>query len=224
MSAPSAAWPDHVPHDEAGLPSRLTLYYTPNACSLATHIVLRESGLDFELVNVDLVSRRTERGEDYAAIHPKGYVPALALEDGQLLAESVALLDWLSQITPALKPADEWARTRQIEMLAFLSTQLHKPFVRLFFEEDAAQRLALTQEISERLYGIARRLEASDYLLDGRYGVADAFLYVMVRWGVMLELTLSATLLFHAEGVEARPAVIAALAREELQPIGERHG
>lgn len=197
----------------------ILFYYAPNACSLAAHIVLRETGLDFEPVRVDLATRRTEGGEDYAALHAKGYVPALVLEDGRLLSENTALLDWLSQRTAPLRPTGDWARTRQLELLSFLSTQLHKPFVRLFFEEDAAQRRALVEELGGRFDWLTRQLGASQYLLDDRYGVADALLYVLLRWAMMLELPLAPALRAHGARIEARPATRAALAREGLEPV-----
>jgi glutathione S-transferase len=194
-------------------------YYAPNACSLAAHITLHEAGLGFEPMRVDLATRRTERGEDFVSIHAKGYVPALVLEGGQLLSENGALLDWLSQRASHLKPADDWARTRQIEMLGFLSTQVHKPFVRLFFEEDAAQRSAIIQELGDRLGWLALQLGSRDHVLGRRFGVSDALLYVMERWATMVELPLAPALAAHAARVEARPAVLAALAREGLDPL-----
>jgi glutathione S-transferase len=195
------------------------LYFAPNACSLATHIALREAGLDFLPVRVDLATRRTEHGEDFAAIHAKGYVPALVLEDGELLSESSALLDWIAQRATALRPADERARTRQLSLLCFLSTQLHKPFVSLFFEEDHARRAALAGELNGRFDGLAVSLDAHAHVLGTAYSVGDALLYVMERWAALLDLTLPPVLHAHALRVEARPAVRAALAQEGLEPV-----
>ncbi len=198
---------------------RSSFYFAPNACSLATHIALREAGLEFQPVRVDLATRRTEHGDDFAAIHPKGYVPALILEDGELLSESSALLDWIAQQAAALRPADDRARTRQLALLSFLSTQLHKPFVSLFFEADATRREALTSELNGRFDLLAMSLDAHDHVLGPVYGVGDALLYVMERWAALLGLALPQALHAHAARVEARPAVLAALAREGLEPV-----
>ncbi len=195
------------------------LYFAPNACSLATHIALREAGLDFLPVRVDLATRRTELGEDFAAIHAKGYVPALVLEDGERLSESSALLDWIAQRATALRPADERARTRQLSLLCFLSTQLHKPFVGLFFEEDASRREAVATELGGRFEFLAKSLGAQAHALGDSFGVADALLYVMERWAAQMDLALPAVLRAHAARVEARPAVLAALACEGIGPV-----
>src|SRR5512132_3486670 len=122
----------------------MKLYLTPGACSLADHIAMHEAGLAFDRIRVDLETKLTEDGDDYAKINPKGYVPALVLDDGQLLTENVAILSWVADRDPKLAPDGELGRIRLIEMLAFLSTELHKQFGRFFFptsdvEKQAAQ-------------------------------------------------------------------------------------
>ena len=108
----------------------MKLYLAPGACSLADHIALHEAGLAFERVRVDLRAKRTEDGRDFNEINPKGYVPALVLDDGQLLTENVAILCWVAERAPELAPDGELGRIRLLEMLAFIATELHKPFVR----------------------------------------------------------------------------------------------
>jgi glutathione S-transferase len=103
----------------------MKLYFTPGACSLADHIALNEAGLVFDRIRVDLATKRTEDGGDYSEVNPKGYVPALVLDDGQLLTENVAILNWVVDRAPKLAPSGELGRTRLIEMLAFIATELH---------------------------------------------------------------------------------------------------
>src|SRR5688572_8135805 len=141
----------------------MKLYLAPGACSLADHIALHEAGLDFERIRVDLKTKRTEDGRDFAAINPKGYVPALVLDDGQLLTENVAILCWVAERAPQLAPGGELGRIRLIEMLAFVATELHKPFVRSFFPTSDAERAAARGLIGTRFGFLAEQL-AGDYL------------------------------------------------------------
>lgn len=106
----------------------MRLYHAPLACSLAGHIALHEAGATFDLVRVDMRSKLTETGQDFREISAKGYMPALVLADGQLLTENIAVLDWLSDQFPALAPQGPMARTRQLEALAFISTEIHRAF------------------------------------------------------------------------------------------------
>ncbi|HWF00707.1 MAG TPA: glutathione S-transferase N-terminal domain-containing protein, partial [Caulobacteraceae bacterium] len=110
----------------------MKLYYSPGACSLADHIALHEAGLAFEHERVDLKSKRTEGGEDYAQINPKGYVPALTLDSGETLSENVAILDWIAHQDTALKPSGPLGHTRLLEALAYISTEIHKGFKPFF--------------------------------------------------------------------------------------------
>ncbi|HEV7371540.1 glutathione S-transferase N-terminal domain-containing protein [Arenibaculum sp.] len=193
----------------------MKFYHAPGACSLAAHILLHEAGLAYEPIRVDIPTRRTEAGDNFAAVNPKGYVPALAFEDGRVLTENVAILDWLSRQAPELAPRDEAGRTRLIEMLAFLSTELHKPFIRLFFPAGDAERDQMAEAVAGRFDWLAGRIEGG-YLLDGRFGAADAFLYVMSRWAGTLGVPLPGPVAAHAALVEGRPSVQAALRSEGL--------
>lgn len=105
----------------------MKLYYSPGACSLADHIALREAGLPFELEKVDLRTKRTESGADYTAVSPKGYVPALTLDGGETLTENIAVLDWIAQ-AGGNAPSGPLGRTRLLEALAYISTEVHKSF------------------------------------------------------------------------------------------------
>jgi glutathione S-transferase len=193
----------------------MKLYLTPGACSLADHIALHEAGLTFDRIRVDLRTKRTEDGGDYSEVNPKGYVPALVLDDGQLLTENVAILCWVAERAPELAPDGELGRIRLIELLAFIATELHKPFVRHFFPTSAAEKEAAEAVIGQRLGFVADRLQG-DYLFGRAFSVADAYLYVMLRWARMQRLDMPKPLPAFVERMEARPAVRLALQHEGL--------
>jgi glutathione S-transferase len=193
----------------------MKLYLTPAACSLADHIALREAGLGFDAVRVDLETRRTERGEDFTEVNPKGYVPALVLDDGQVLTENAAILSWVAERAPGLAPGGELGRARLVEALAFIGSEVHKPFVRLMFPTGDAERDAAREIIGQRLAHVADRMRG-DFLFGDAFTVADAYLYVMLRWAKMLGVDAPDPLPAFAARVEARPAVQAALRHEGL--------
>jgi len=193
----------------------MKLYYAPGACSLADHIALHEAGLDFDRVRVDLRAKRTEDGGDFNLVNPKGYVPALVLDDGQLLTENVAILYWVAERAPGLAPGGELGPIRLIEMLAFVATELHKPFVRAFFPTSGKEKEVAEALVAKRLGFLAERLKR-EYLFGSEFSVADAYLYVMLRWARAQKLDAPAPLPAFADRVEARPAVQLALRHEGL--------
>jgi glutathione S-transferase len=193
----------------------MKLYLAPGACSLADHIALHEAGLAFDRIRVDLRTRRTEDGRDFNEVNPKGYVPALVLDDGQLLTENVAILCWVAERAPELAPGGELGRIRLIEMLAFIATELHKLFVRTFFPTSDAEKAAAEATIGKRLNFLADRLQG-DHLFGSAFSVADPYLYVMLRWARAQGLTLPEPLPAFFDRVEARPAVRLALQHEGL--------
>ena len=193
----------------------MKLYLAPGACSLADHIALHEAGLTFDRVRVDLRTKRTEDGGDFNEVNPKGYVPALVLDDGQLLTENVAILSWVAERAPELAPGGEMGRTRLIEMLAFIATEIHKPCVRAFFPTSDAEKQVAQDAIRRRLGFVAERLRG-DYLFGDEVSVADPYLYVMLRWARMLEMDLPEPLPAFVDRMEARPAVRLALQHEGL--------
>jgi glutathione S-transferase len=174
-----------------------------------------EAGLEFDRIRVDLRTKRTEGGDDFTAINPKGYVPALVLDDGQLLTENVAILCWVAQRAPKLAPGGDLGRIRLIEMLAFIATELHKPFVRAFFPTGDAEKEAARAIIAKRFDFIAERF-TGDYLFGRECSVADDYLYVVLRWARMTELNAPEPLPAFAARMEARPAVRLALQHEGL--------
>ena len=193
----------------------MKLYLAPGACSLADHIALHEAGLEFDRIRVDLPKKRTEDGGDFNEVNPKGYVPALVLDDGQLLTENVAILCWVAERAPQLAPGGDLGRIRLIEMLAFIATELHKPFVRAFFPTSDAEKKVAQDAIRRRLGFLAERLRG-DYLFGRECSVADAYLYVMLRWARMQGLEIPEPLPAFVERMEARPAVRRALQHEGL--------
>ena len=193
----------------------MKLYLTPGACSLAEHIALHEAGLAFDHVRVDLRTKRTEDGGDFNEVNPKGYVPALVLDDGQSLTENVAILAWIADRAPELAPEGELGRIRLIETLAFIATELHKTFVRSLFPTSDEDRKVAQEMIGRRLGFLAERL-AGDYLFGDEVSAADAYLYVMLRWAGMQGLEVPEPLAAFAQRMEARPAVRQALQDEGL--------
>ena len=192
----------------------MKLYLTPGACSLADHIALHEADIDFDRVTVDLKAKQTEDGRDYAQINPKGYVPALELDDGQVLTENIAILSWVSDRSPTLAPTGEMARIRLLEMLAYISTEIHKAF-KPFFRPGAtdAEKADAAQTIGKRLAFLADGL-SRDYLFGGQVSVADIYLFVMLTWAKKNAIPLPPPLPAFFARMMARPAVQLALKHE----------
>ena len=141
----------------------MKLFMTPGACSLADHIALTEAGIDIDTVKVDLATRRTEHGDDLTAVNPKGYVPALVLDDGEVLTENVAIMAWIAEQAAHLVPPGPLGRYRNIETLAFLATEVHRPFMRSMFSPAEAEKQAAREAIAQRLDMLAGEL-GGDYL------------------------------------------------------------
>jgi glutathione S-transferase len=164
----------------------MKLYFSPGACSLASHVALREAGLDFSLEKVDLRTHRTADGRDYYAVNPKGYVPALELGDGAVLTEGAAILQYIADQRPAagLAPAaGTMDRYRLQEWLGFIGTELHKSFSPLFSPVTPEDVRVATRERLEGRFGFtAAALDGRAYLLGDNFTVADAYLYTVLGW------------------------------------------
>jgi len=201
----------------------MKLYYSPGACSLASHITLRELGLPFQAVAVDLRKKTTQTGADFTTINPKGYVPALELDGGAILTENPAILQYLADQRPAaaLAPATgTLERYRLLEWLGFINSEIHKGFGPLFDPSapDAAKDAA-RQRIARRLAYTAQALEGRDYLLGAQFTVADAYLYTVLNWTGFSGIDLGqwpGLKAYHAR-IAARPAVQAAQAAEKAR-------
>ncbi|AJO80151.1 glutathione transferase GstA [Pseudomonas sp. MRSN 12121] len=198
----------------------MNLYFSPDACSLAPHIVLRELALPFRLVRVDNRRKLTADGADFLAINPKGYVAALELDDGQVLTEGPAILQYLADLEPraGLAPANgSWPRVRLQEMLNFVSSEIHGGLGWLFNDEFPEATLALIrQKLFKRLGLLNRTLERQDYLLGATFSVADAYLFTVLRWttGFAIDLAQWPALARFQARIAQRQAVQAALAAE----------
>lgn len=201
----------------------MKLYYAPGACSLATHILLREAGLPFDLEKVDIRAKTTEHGEDWMALNPKGYVPALRLDDGDVITENVVLHGYVADLKPeaGLAPAHGTkTRLKQDELAVYVSTEIHKSFGALFnpaITDDA--RKATTDRLMTRYKLIEQMLaDGRTYITGSQFSTVDAYLFTVTNWATPLRVDLSSlpNLLAYQGRVAARPAVQASLVAEGL--------
>lgn len=198
----------------------MKLYYAPGACSLASRISLHEAGLPVEFERVDLKAKVTERGDDYRTINPKGSVPMLVLDDGASVTENVAILDLIAKQVPELGPEGLLGRTRLLEMLSYLSSELHIAFKPFWHAGSAADRAGAEEAVARRL-DYLDGVMAGPYLFGARFTVADAYLFVMLRWAMAFRLTIPPRLLGYFERIQGRESVRRALAEEGLTPGGK---
>ena len=200
----------------------MKLYFSPAACSLSPHIVLREAGLSFELVLVDTKTHRLPDGRDFFAINPLGYVPTLELPDGSNLTEGVAIVQYIADQAPEthLAPANGTLARYQLQSwLNFISTELHKGFGPLFgagLSENDKNKAK--QSLQNRFKHIDTQLTKTPFLTSEQFTVADAYLFVVANWAAHVQLDLSAFthLQAYLAKIAARPAVQAALKAEGL--------
>lgn len=202
----------------------MKLYYAPGACSLASHIVAREAGIDIALEQVDTRTKRTAAGRDFLAINPKGYVPALELADGEVLTEGAAILQYLADSKPGsgLAPAHgTLARSRLHEALSYVSSELHKSYTPLFNPATPEDVREERKSYLRKRYSLLDQVLADQpFLLGDHFSVADAYLFTVTQWAGYVSLDLSefqALDAFQAR-VRSRPAVQAALQAEGLMP------
>jgi len=200
----------------------MKLYYSPGACSLSPHIVLREAGLKFDAVLASTKSHKLQDGTDYYTINPKGYVPLLELDDGQRLSEGPAIVQYIADQVPAsgLAPAaGTMARYRLMEWLNFISTELHKSFTPLFTPGMPDEAKAIYRErLLGRFKYLDQQLEGKSYLMGDDFTVADAYLFTVSSWCKHVGVDISGlpTLGAYIGRVATRPAVQAALRAEGL--------
>lgn len=200
----------------------MKLYYSPGACSLSPHIALLEAGLPYDLVKVDVRAKKLENGDDYLAVNPKGQVPALRLDSGEVVTEGPVIVQIIADkvADKHLAPArDSAERYKLLEWLNFITTELHKNFSPLF-------NPAIPDEVKaffkDRIMGKFRyadsQLAGREYLMGKQFTVADGYLYTMLRWadGHKLDLSALPNLMAFKARVEARPKVQEALVKEGL--------
>jgi glutathione S-transferase len=193
----------------------MKLYYCPLACSLADHIALQEAGLAFETERVDLRTLKTETGADFRAINAKGYVPALVLDDGELLTENVAVLDWIAGQAPLLAVDGPLGRTRTLEALTYITTEIHRAFKPMWHAGSSDEKAAARATVTRLLTPLAEALD-DDYLFGPRPSVADFYLFVMLLWAEKFQIATPAPLVALRERIRLRPAVREALMKEGL--------
>lgn len=200
----------------------MKLYYFPGACSLSPHIVAREAGIDITLEKVDIGTKQTESGRNYLTVNPKGYVPALELDNGEVLTEGPAIVQYLADLKPdsgLAPPNGTMERYRLMEALTFISSELHKSYTPLFNPATPAEvREERLGYIKKRFGLVDQMLADKSFLLGERFTVADAYLFVMVSWADHMKLDLSdlENVSAFKQRVAARPAVQAALRAEGL--------
>lgn len=200
----------------------MKLYYSPGACSLSPHIVALEAGIPLSLVKVDTKTKTIQKDGDYWAINPKGYVPALELDDGQVLTEGPAIVQYLADLKPAagLAPANgSFARVRLQEALNYITSEIHKTYSPLFNPqvppEVRDERLAY---LKKRYALIEQQLEGKKYLFGDQFTVADAYLFVVTNWARAVKFDLSGfpNLEAFQRRVGTRKSVLEALRAEGL--------
>ena len=200
----------------------MKLYISPGACSLSPHIVVSEAGLNVELEKVNLAEHKTASGQDYMTINPKGYVPALRLDDGSVLTEGPAIVQYLADQKPGsglIPAAGSIDRYRVQEWLNFIGTELHKNFGALFNKATPdAVKETTKANINKRLAYLNDRLAGKQYLMGPNFTVADAYAFTIVNWTnfVGIDLKPYPNLAAYMARVAARPKVLETLKSEGL--------
>jgi glutathione S-transferase len=200
----------------------MKLYYLPAACSLASNIALREAGLAFELVKVNRHTKKAADGLDYNEVNPKGYVPALVLDNGEVLTENVAVLQYIADRNPAARlapAAGTMERYRLMEWLSFINSEVHKGFSPLFRADASEDTKQYTRNnLTMRLGYLERVWGARSFIMGEQFTVADPYLYTVLSWGAHVQVDLGQwpSLGRFVERIGARPATIAARKAEGL--------
>ncbi len=200
----------------------MKLYYSPGTCSLSPHIALRAAGLPFDMAKVDFATRKTADGDDYLAINPKGFVPALQLDDGSMLTEGAAIVQYIADRAPAAKlapPAGTRERYRLMEWLNFLSSEIHKGFSPLFNSKLSEETKGMAREALERRFDyLGAQLRNQPYLMGDGFTVADGYLFTLLGWCRLTQVNLSKwpALVAYVERISTQPAVRAAMKAEGL--------
>jgi glutathione S-transferase len=201
----------------------MKLYFSPGSCSLSPHIALREAALPFDLERVDLRAKKTSGGEDYLAINPKGYVPAVLLDGGELLTEGAIIVQYIADQRPDLRlapPQGTPERRRLQEWLHFIATELHKGFGPINNPQAGAElKGTLQARLFSRFAFLAKGLEGKRYLVGDTFTVADGYAYYVLRSLRKLDpdaLARTPVLGAYFDAISSRPAVRAALEAEGL--------
>lgn len=200
----------------------MKLYYAAGACSLSPHIVLRETGQDFELVKVDGKTKTTEHGDNYLDINPKGAVPALQLDNGEILTEGAAMVQYLADLKPesGLVPANgTYERVKMQETLNYIASEVHKSlgimFAPIWADEEKAKLRMLA---SKKLDYVNSQLEGRDFIFGNAFSIADAYLFTVCNWVPFVGLSFDnwPNIAAYRGRISARPNVLASLKAEGL--------
>lgn len=200
----------------------MKLFYASGACSLSPHIVARELGIELSLQKVDLKTKTIASEGDFLAINPKGYVPALQLDDGQVLTEGPVIVQYLADLEPAkglAPPAGTRARYHLQEWLGYINSELHKSYSPLFRPDTPAETRAERQAyLAKRYTVVEKHLAGRSFLMGDHFTVADAYLFTVTNWAGTVKFDLSPfpNLRAFQERIAARPAVKAAMRAEGL--------
>lgn len=200
----------------------MKLFYKPGACSLASHIVLREAGKEFELARVDLAKKCLENGDDFLAINPKGQIPALSIDANTLLTEGVAIMQYVADSAPKsdlLPPVGFLSRYKTLEWLNFVATELHKGFTPLFRPDTPEEFKPTARALLEKKLEYVDAALANQQWINGEnFSIADAYLFTVLRWAVAVKLNFpqAGNLTAYMQRVASRPAVAAAMAAEGI--------
>ena len=201
----------------------MKLYYSPGACSLSPHIALLEAGLPYDLVKVDLRTKKLENGDDFLKVNPKGQVPALALDSGELVTEGPVIAQMIADKVPSknLAPArDSAERYKLLGWLNFITSEIHKNIGPLFSPllSDEAKGVFKDRAMGKFKY-LDGQLAGRDYLMGKQFTVADGYLFVMLRWAESMKFDLSGlnNLMAYKDRIAARPKVDEALVKEGLK-------
>ncbi|MDV5356417.1 glutathione transferase GstA [Enterobacter asburiae] len=200
----------------------MKLFYKPGACSLASHIALREAGEEITLISVDLMKKRLEDGEDFFAINPKGQVPALLLDDNTLITEGVAIMQYVADNAPQsqLLPAvGTLTRYKALEWLNYIATELHKGFTPLFRPDTPEEyKPTVRAQLEKKLHYVNDALSGNGWIAGEHFTLADGYLFTVLRWAHAVKLDMSGlgNIEAYMARVSARPAVAAALSAEGI--------
>jgi glutathione S-transferase len=200
----------------------MKLYFSPGACSMSPHIALREAGIEFDLVKVDLGTKLTADGADFTAINTKGYVPVLELDDGSVLTEGPAIVQYIADQAPASKlapAAGTLERYRLMEWLNYITSEMHKSFSPLFNPNASDELKAMVREaLAQRFDYLSTRLQGKSFLMGDTFTVADGYLFTVLGWTKPTHIDLEKwpVLSSYTKQISARPAVRAAMQAEGL--------
>ncbi|KGM29534.1 glutathione transferase GstA [Photorhabdus luminescens] len=200
----------------------MKLYYQPGACSLSPHIILREAGLDFSMIKVDLKTKKMENGDDFFAINPKGQIPTLLLDNNEILTEGAVIVQYIADQKPDKKliaPAGTMERYHQLEWISHLSSEIHKGFSPLFFPGTPENyRPVAINNLLRRFKYIDKVLAEQPYIAGEHFTVADAYLFTLSNWAPLVQLDLSdlVHLKAYQKKIAERPSVHDALKAEGL--------